>query len=242
MRAKRKNNVILIFDYFETLLNSRSMDFNRGLKSFWSSYYKDKCKFDDMKAYGEELFRVLLAKHEAGEEYPFVREELPLFSAKFGGDKLSMDAAEEADFLMLCNEFELDPGIEMMLAECSQKNIPMYVLSNSGFRADALMEILNRFGIGKHFNMLWSSADYGRIKPCREFFETAIQRALSDNPGEIRENILFIGDIYETDMIGAHNAGIRSAWFNKKNEPDAWGLADFNCTSAEQLLKIILTK
>ena len=140
--------MILIFDYFETLLNSRSIDFNRGLKSFWESYYRDKCEFDDMKKYGEELFKVLLSKHEEGEEYPFVKEELPLFARKFGGGKLSMDASEEADFLMLCNEFELDPAIEKLLAECDKKNIPMYVLSNSGFRAEALMEILDRFGTG----------------------------------------------------------------------------------------------
>ena len=181
--------MILIFDYFETLLNSRSIDFNRGLRPFWESYYKDKCGFDDMKKYGEELFKVLLSKHEAGEEYPFVKEELPLFAKRFGGDKLTMDAAEEADFLMLCNDFELDPGMEKLLAECNAKNIPKYVLSNSGFRAEALMEILNRFGIGKYFKKLWSSADYGRLKPCKEFFELAICTSLNDNPSEDRADI-----------------------------------------------------
>lgn len=232
--------MILIFDYFETLLNSRSIDFNRGLKPFWENYYKDKCEFDEMKAYGEELFKVLLSKHAAGEEYPFVKEELPLFAQKFGGDKLSMDASEEADFLMLCNDFEQNPGMEELLAQCGRKNIPMYVLSNSGFRADALTEILNRFGIGKYFKKLWSSADYGRIKPCKEFFELAIQTALNDNPSEDRENIIFIGDMYETDVIGAKNAGIKAAWLNKKGESDLEGLASYNCTSADQLLNIIL--
>ncbi|MBO4637053.1 MAG: HAD family hydrolase [Clostridiales bacterium] len=231
--------MILIFDYFETLLNSRSIDFNRGLRPFWESYYKDKCEFEDMKAYGEELFKVLLSKHEAGEEYPFVKEELPLFAQRFGGDKLSMDAKEEADFLMLCNDFELDPGIERLLAECGRKNISMYVLSNSGFRAEALTEILNRFGIGKYFKRLWSSADYGRIKPCKEFFELAVQTALNDNPSEDRENIIFIGDMYETDVIGAKNAGIKSAWFNKKGECAPEGSASWIFTSADRLTDMI---
>jgi len=231
--------MILIFDYFETLLNSRSIDFNRGLKPFWENYYKDKCEFDEMKAYGEELFKVLLSKHEAGEEYPFVKEELPFFAQKFGGDKLSMDALEEADFLMLCNDFEPDPEMEKLLARCAGKNIPMYVLSNSGFRADALTEILNRFGIGKYFKKLWSSADYGRIKPCKEFFELAIQTALDDNPSENRENIIFIVDMFETDVIGANNAGIKAAWLNKKGERDLEGLAAYNCESADQLINKI---
>ena len=45
--------------------------------------------------------------------------------------------------------------------------------------------------------------------------------------------------MYETDVIGADNAGIKSAWFNKKGECDSKGLATYNYTSVEQLLDII---
>ena len=233
--------MIIIFDYFETLLNSKSINFYRGLFEFWKSYYEDKCPFEDMKAYGEELFQVLLSKHKEGEEYPFVKNELPLFAQKFGGDKISMSATEEADFLMRCNEFVLDPKIKEFLAACEKNSIPMYVLSNSGFRAEALTEILNRFGIGKYFNKLWSSADYGRIKPDTGFFNQAIGTALKDNPHEEKENIIFVGDIYDTDVIGAYNAGIKSAWLNKKDECDIKGLSTYNCTVTEELFRIIET-
>ena len=231
--------MILIFDYFETILNTKSMDFNRGLYVFWESYYREKCPFEDMKKYGEDLFEVLLEKHRGGEEYPFVENELPLFAKKFGGDKVTMSVEEEADFLMRCNDFVLDPEIERFLQKCSQMNIPMYVLSNSGFRAESLMVVLNRFGIGKYFTQLWSSANFGRIKPCREFFELAIGTALSENPDEARENMVFIGDIYETDVVGAHNAGIKSAWLNKKNGNDENGWATYNIASADQLITIL---
>lgn len=234
--------MILIFDYFETILNTKSMDFNRGLYVFWERYYQDKCLFSDMKKYGEDLFLVLMEKHRGGEEYPFVENELPLFAKKFGGDKVTMSVEEEADFLMRCNDFVLDPEIERFLQKCSQMNIPMYVLSNSGFRAEALMEVLNRFGIGKYFTQLWSSANFGRIKPCREFFELAIETAQEENPEEIRENIVFIGDIYETDVVGAHQAGIKSAWLNKKNEKDEDGRATYNFASADELFEIIETE
>jgi putative hydrolase of the HAD superfamily len=233
--------MILIFDYFETLLNTKSMDFNRGLYVFWKKYYQEKCPFEDMKKYGEDLFHELLLKHKDGEEFPFVKVELPLFAKKFGGDKLTMSAEEEADFLMRCNDFELDPDLERFLKKCSQMNIPMYVLSNSGFRAVALMEVLNRFGIGKYFRNLWSSADFGKIKPDRDFFELAIKTALIENPDEVRENIVFIGDIYETDVFGAHHAGIRSAWLNKKSERDENGWATYDLASAKGLFELIDT-
>lgn len=231
--------MILIFDYFETLLNSRSMDFNCGLKVFWETYYRDRCSFEEMKSYGEELFGELILKHNEGIEFPFVKEELPLYAEKFGGDVVSLSVEEEADFLMRCNDFELEPGTEDFLIKCSQKDIPMYVLSNSGFRGDALMLILNRFGIGKYFKKLWSSAEFGRIKPDREFFELAISTALSENPNEKREDIIFVGDMYDTDVIGAHNAGIKAAWLNKKDGVDTNNLASYETSSIKGLSKFI---
>lgn len=231
--------MILIFDYFETLLNSQSIDFNRGLKVLWENYYQDKCTFDDIKEYGEELFRRLMLRHAEGKEFPFVKEEVASFAGRFGGDKTHMSADEEADFLMLCNEFELDPCMVSFLEECRQKNIPMFVLSNSSFSGEALMEVLNRFGIGKYFSKLWSSADFGRIKPCRDFFELAISHALKENPQEDRKEIIFIGDIYETDVEGAYNAGIKSVWLNKNGGADEKGLAAYICTSSGQLAGIL---
>ena len=82
--------MIIIFDFFETLLNSKSIDFNRGLYEFWSSYYKDKCPFEDMKAYGEKLFRVLLSKHKEGEEYPDGED----------GEEPSTDGKQDSDVII----------------------------------------------------------------------------------------------------------------------------------------------
>ena len=231
--------MIIIFDYFETLLNSRSMDFNRGLRVFWETYYRDKCQFEEMKAYGEELFEELLLRHKDGYEYPFVAEELPLYAKKFGGDVVLLSVEEEADFLMRCNDFKLESSTKDLLAKCSEKDIPMYVLSNSGFRGEALLTILERFGIGKYFIKLWSSAEFGRIKPCREFFELAISTALSDNPDEKRENIIFVGDMYDTDVIGAHAAGIKSCWLNRKGGEDIEKLATYSITTLSKLWDII---
>ena len=137
--------MILIFDFFETLLNNKSIDFNRGLKPMWEKYYQDKCSFDDIKAYGEELFQYLLSLHAEGKEFAFVREELPLYAKKYGGNVVPMTVEEEADFLMLCNDMELVPGIVSLLEYCKEKQIPMYVLSNSGFSGAALTEVLWRY-------------------------------------------------------------------------------------------------
>ena len=206
--------MILIFDYFETVVKTHSMDFNRGLKVLWEKHYKDKCDFEEIKNVGEEQFQILLDLHKKGVEYRFVADELPEYAKRFGGGVVPMTTDEEADFLSLCNEMEVMPGMADALEALHNKGVPMYILSNSGFTAEALTKVLDRLGIGKYFKKVWSSADYGRIKPDRGFFDQAIETALQDNPGNIRSDIVFLGDIFETDVAGAHNAGINASWFD----------------------------
>lgn len=231
--------MILIFDYFETIIHNNSMDFNRGLRVMWEKFYKDKCSFEEISAYGDELFQHMIKLHKAGHEYAFVKDELPQYAAKFGGEIISMTLEEEADFLMSCNEMENMPAIPDALHEFYSLGIPMYVLSNSGFTAEALSIALDRLGIRKYFNKIWSSADYGRIKPDRSFFEMAIKNMLFDNPNENRENIVFIGDTYSTDIVGAYLTGIDAIWINHKSENNKDNLPIYIIHNTHELVGLI---
>ena len=231
--------MILIFDYFETIVHNKSMDFNRGLKAMWEKYYKDKCSFEEISAYGEELFQHMLEIHKQGLEYAFVKDELPKYTEKFGGDTIKMTVEEEAGFLMRCNEMENMPSIPEALAEFNKMGIPMYVLSNSGFTAEALSGALEKLGIRKYFKQIWSSADYGKIKPSREFFEMAISNVLSDNPAEKRDNIVFVGDTYSSDVKGANDAGIGVIWINHKGERNTENLSVHSIRNTSELVGIV---
>ena len=96
--------MILIFDLFETLIDDISLDFNRGLKTFWERHYRERCSFEEIKTYGEELFVHMQEQHKKGLEFAFVKDELPYYAEKFGGEVIPMDARTEAEFLMRCNE------------------------------------------------------------------------------------------------------------------------------------------
>ncbi len=229
--------MILIFDYFETIVHNKSMDFNRGLKVLWEKYYKDKCSFEEISTYGEELFKHLIKLHEEGKEYAFVKEELPQYADKYGGDVIQMTSEEEADFLMTCNEMENMLAIPEALQEFDKLGIPMYVLSNSGFSAEALSIALERLGIRKYFNKIWSSADYGRIKPSRDFFEMAIENVLTIHPDEKREHIVFIGDTYSTDVVGANRAGLHVIWISPKAESNADNLPVYCIDNTSELVE-----
>ena len=210
--------MVLIFDYYDTVIHNKSMDFNRGLIGLWEKYYKDKCSFEEIKAFGEEMYLHILELHKQGKEWAFVKDELPEYAKKFGGETIPMTSEEEADFLMTCHEVETMPNIPEALMEFENMGIPMYILSNSGFTAEALSIVLERFGIRRFFQKIWSSADFGRIKPDKDLFEMVVENGLNDNPGEGREDIVFVGDTYCADVIGAHGVGLDVIWINHNGE------------------------
>lgn len=234
-----EGTMILIFDYFETIALTKVMDFNLGLKPLWEKYYQDKCSFEEIATFGEELYVKLQEFHKKGLEYAFVKDELPEYALRYGGNVIDMTVEEEAEFLMLCNVMENMPYIPEALEEFSKMGIPMYVLSNSGFTAEALSIILERLGIRKYFKKIWSSADYGKVKPSRDFFEMAIEHALLENPTEKRESIVFVGDTYNTDVRGANDAGIDVIWINHKGEKNTDNLSVHSISNTSELVGVV---
>lgn len=232
--------MILVFDLFETLADVISMDFNRGLEPFWERHYKDRCSFDEIKAYGEELYEHLLEENRKGLEFPFVSAELPFYAQRFGGSIISMSVAEEAEFLMRCNEVRINDGLIDMLEAFRKEGIPVFVMSNSGFTAGALSVMLGRLGIGQYFEKVWSSADFGRIKPDPGFFGMAVSTILEMYPGSTKNDILYVGDTYKTDIAGAYNAGIRPVWLNRRDEADEYDYAWCQIKDISELKALLL--
>ena len=52
--------------------------------------------------------------------------------------------------------------------------------------------------------------------------------------------MLFIGDTYETDITGAHNAGLKSVWINRKNAPDVNDFATYQIKDVTELREFVL--
>ena len=72
-----------------------------------------------------------------------------------------------------------------------------------------------------------------------EFFEMVVGEILERYPNCTREDIFFIGDTYKTDIVGAHNAGLKAIWINRKNEPDENGFADFRMIRSASRLETV---
>ncbi len=81
-------------------------------------------------------------------------------------------------------------------------------------------EILKRDLLEPFFDAVMVSSDLGRRKPHRRIFVGALE-ALRVEP----EAALVVGDTPESDIAGAHAAGIDCAWFNPEGRPLPAGVA-----------------
>ena len=113
--------MILLFDCFGTIMDFKSVDFDKGLRFLHEKYFKDKCSFEELQAYNLELFHQVEDLHTKEIETSFVKEELPLYAKKFGTEPIYMSPSEEADFMLLTTDLDNFEGLPEQLEELFRK-------------------------------------------------------------------------------------------------------------------------
>ena len=104
----------------------------------------------------------------------------------------------------------LVPGAIELLEHLRPK-YNMYILSN-GFK-ELQSRKMQTGGIDKYFDALILSEDIGVNKPDSRLYAHAMERTAS-KPQES----LMIGDMFDTDIVGAANFGIDSIYYNPKGK------------------------
>jgi 2-haloalkanoic acid dehalogenase type II len=100
------------------------------------------------------------------------------------------------------NDVELFPDVLSNL-EALAENFTILALTNGNAS-------LQKIGIDHLFHDAVTATDVGAAKPAREIFEVAIKRS-----GYSAIEILHVGDHPETDIDGARDAGMQTAWMNR---------------------------
>jgi putative hydrolase of the HAD superfamily len=95
---------------------------------------------------------------------------------------------------------------------------------------------LETIGLRHLFHDVVAAAEAGFAKPARPIFDQAIARS-GCTPAEI----LHVGDHPETDVNGAREAGLRTAWINRNGEqwPDDLPEPDAVVTTIPELQKLL---
>ena len=92
------------------------------------------------------------------------------------------------------------PGTAAALARLEERRVPLGVVSNSDGSAQ---EAIDAAGLGRYFRVVVDSKLVGYEKPDPRIFLPALA-ALEVAPAEA----LYVGDLYEVDVVGARRAGM----------------------------------
>lgn len=114
------------------------------------------------------------------------------------------------------------------------RNYRLALLSNFDY-APAAQEMLDDMGLRDYFIRIVISDELGWRKPHPRVF----QNLVSDLNVEPAES-LYVGDTYETDVIGAKGAGLAAAWLNREGREPGEIRPDFEVRSLTELMERLI--
>jgi putative hydrolase of the HAD superfamily len=137
-----------------------------------------------------------------------LRDELPAAAA--------LDRDELTDVLLDSIRFSPYPDAAPVLAQLRDVGILVAVVSNWDC---SLPNVLADVGLGGAVDAVVVSAEVGVAKPDPRIFEVALERLRRD-----ATEALAVGDSLETDVAGAHAAGVRAVLLDRTGAIPAAGV------------------
>ena len=168
---------------------------------------------------------------------PFASAGSPTTSVSWGAlspHRLSQLAEQMSeDFLHLTTaHFSLLPGAEELVRYLAEK-YPLTVVTN-GF-VEVQYEKFDKSGLRDCFAHIVLSEEVGCQKPNPRIFEEALRMN-----GLQAEDVVMIGDSWNSDIQGAINAGIDQIWIHKSKDPLPEGQsATFLVQSLSEVMEIL---
>ena len=96
------------------------------------------------------------------------------------------------------------------LEELKKQGIKTALIANTD--PFSINQVIDKFGLAKHFDAVILSCDYGKLKSDPALFQAALGEL-----GVSKEEALMVGDSIESDIRGAENAGISAVLIDRKD-------------------------
>lgn len=230
---------VVIFDLYDTVLKDISFDFDKGIVYLYNTFFKQVCTLNEFKEYANTFIPLYEKRKIDNSEICLIEDEIFSYFEKFGG--LRLVNFEELEYAVMnqMQKVTLLDEVRYTLDELHNQGTRMYILSNSIFTGQSNRRLLNDFEILPYFKKVFSSADYRVRKPSSHFYQIAIEEILLTNPQIEKGDILYIGNDYVTDVIGATSAGLDTVWYNVNHLPNSRGVDILDIDDFKQLIEII---
>ena len=205
---------MILFDYGQTLVNERKFDGLKGTAEVMKYAVKNKHNYtaEDVQAaantINDELGRYDPARsHLLQVEVPNSMFSPYLYESM--GIELALSNKERDQvFWDAASPGVPTEGILEFLGFLKKQGIRTGVISNITYCGEAVKERIDNVVAGHNFEFIIATSEYMFRKPNKRIFELALEKAdLSP------EDVWYIGDNYECDVVGARNAGIFPVWY-----------------------------
>ena len=209
----RKPKMIL-FDYGQTLGNESKFDGVKGTEAVMRYATKNK--------YGRTAQEVQAAANQVNEElgrYDPKRQHL--FQVEVPTSMFGSYLYESMGIQIDLSQLEYDrifwnaaapavptDGVEDFLAFLKAQDIRTGVISNIAYCGAAVEERINALLPNHNFEFIIATSEYMFRKPNKRIFELALEKA-----GLQPEDVWYVGDNYNCDVIGARNADLFPVWY-----------------------------
>lgn len=209
----RKPKMIL-FDYGQTLVNEKAFDGVKGTEAVLK--YAEKNKYnktaEELQAYANELNKEL-GRFDPEKRHLFQVEVPNRMFCKYLYESQGIEihlSSEEMDSVFWDAAAPGTPtdGVEKFLEFLKKNGIRTGVISNISYSGKAVTKRINDCLPDNDFEFIIATSEYMYRKPNKHIFELALEKA------ELApEDVWFIGDQYQCDIIGAKEAGMQPVWY-----------------------------
>lgn len=209
-----KKPAVLLFDYGQTLIDEPHFDGEKGTAAVMRYAVKNKYGKTPKEIQAEaDKINAELGRFDPARRHLF-QIEVPsrsfnAFLYEINGIELSVSYEEaERIFWDMAAPGIATPGIGDFLKFLKEQGIRSGVISNMSNSGKTLEERINRLIPNNAFEFILSSSDYVFRKPNRRIFDLALEKA------DLKpEEVWYIGDQFECDIVGAKNAGLFPVWY-----------------------------
>lgn len=215
---------MILFDYGQTLIDEVVFDGVKGTAAVLKYAVKNKYNktAEEVQNYANQLNKEI-GRFDPDKRHLF-QYEIPnhMFTRYlYESQGIEIDLSpEEIDNVFWDAAAPGRPtnGIEQFLAFLKHQDIRTAVISNISFSGNAVIKRINDCIPDNDFEFIIATSEYLYRKPNRHIFELALEKAELTS-----DEVWYVGDQYECDIVGAKNSGIFPVWYigamNMKYEP-----------------------
>ncbi|MFM0877690.1 HAD family hydrolase [Streptococcus suis] len=225
----------LIFDVDDTLYD-QIQPFERALERHIEVAREQiELLYLSFRRYADEVFEATATGKMSLKDSHIYRMKHAL--ADFGYQVSDATAlAIQIDYDYFQGQIELSPVFPEIFSWCQAQGIAMGIITNGPYRHQ--LRKIRTMGLVNWFELehVLISGQVGITKP-----NPAIFQLMEERLGMSGEDICYLGDSFENDVVGAKAANWKAIWFNhrKRVEPIAPYQADKVVTDWDELVEVI---